>query len=132
MAQIRCGKLKAYAKGEVRFEGRVTLDGRLDDTIQLKTHPRAQPDNERAPSFEIFILKGGRAIACGSAWSKHHDKVGDFLSLTIDNVRWPHPLNLTAFPPENSGSDWEVVWSRPRGKKVSDETFDELADSDSR
>lgn len=130
MAQIRCGKMKAFKTGEVRFEGRITLEGRLDDVVQLKVHPRSQPDNERAPSFEIFLVKGGRAIACGSAWSKHHETVGDFVSMTLDNVRWPNPLNLTAFPPEKSGDDWSVVWSRPRAKRPQTESFAELADED--
>jgi uncharacterized protein (DUF736 family) len=133
MAQIRCGILKAFRNASgVKFEGRVALEGRLDDILQLKDHPRADRDNDRSPAYEVFIVRNGRAVAVGAAWLKNHEKVGDFLSLTIDSPRWPRPVNLTAFPPDKSSPDgWTVVWSRPRGARVQDEQFDELADSES-
>ena len=129
MAQIRCGTLKAQ-QGEVLFTGRVVLAGRLDDVISLKKHPRANPNNDRTPAFEVFITSKGRDIACGSAWLKNHEKIGDFLSITIDKVNWPRAVHLTAFPPEKDAKDWSVVWSRPRAARVQDESFDELAEEE--
>jgi uncharacterized protein (DUF736 family) len=103
----------------------------MDDQFALRVHPRAQPDNERSPAYEVFILKSGREVACGAAWLKNHEKVGDFLSITVDDVRWPRAVHLTAFPPEAKDSEnWNVVWSRPRGAKASDESFDELSEQE--
>lgn len=129
MAQIRCGTLKPL-KGDVRFTGRVVLAGRLDDILSLKVHPRANPDNDRAPAYEVFITSKGRDIAAGAAWLKNHEKIGDFISITVDKVNWPHPVHLTAFPPDKGASDWSVVWSRPRAARVQDESFDELAEQE--
>lgn len=126
MAQIRCGSLKP-AKGDVLFTGRIILAGRLDDVLSLKKHPRANPDNDKAPTYEVFITSKGRDIAAGSAWLKNHENIGDFLSITVDKVDWPRAVHLTAFPPEKGATDWSVVWSRPRAARVQDETFAELA-----
>jgi uncharacterized protein (DUF736 family) len=116
--------------GEVKFTGRVTLAGRLDDVLSLKVHPRANPENDRSPAYEVFITSKGRELACGSAWLKNHEKIGDFLSITVDKVGWPRAVHLTAFPPEGSSKDWSVVWSRPRAARVQDESFDELAEQE--
>lgn len=143
MTQIRCGKLKAYpATNRILFDGRIALQGRLDDVLQLAKHPRADADNDRAPAYEVFIQPPGQArgIPCGAAWLKNHVNVGDFLSITVDKVDWPRPLNLTAFPPDERKGDakgeWTVVWSRPRGQRVQDEAVEgldrETADHDSR
>lgn len=136
-AQIRCGVLKAMkGKASVEFRGRVTLDGRFDDVLVLRKHPRAKNEdgsvNENAPSYEIFFERNARELAAGAAWIKNSEKIegGDFLSLTLDSIRWPRPVYLTAFPPSKGDPDsWPVVWSRPRGARVQDETFDELEDS---
>lgn len=138
MTQIRCGKLKAYPPtSRILFDGKITLESRLDDILQLTRHPRADRDNDRAPTYEVFIAKPGRnAVAVGAAWLKNHEKVGDFISITIDSPRWPRALNLTAFPPdENKGDakgEWTVIWSRPRGAKVQEEDYEALSETESR
>lgn len=118
----------------VKFRGRVSLAGRFDDTLVLRDHPRAKKEsgeaNPNAPAFEIFFERNGRELACGAAWIKNHENVGDFVSLTLDQINWPNPVYLTAFPPSKKTEPWPVVWSRPRGARVQDETFEPFNESE--
>lgn len=118
-SQLRVGTLTPVSGSGKKFEGWITIAGRLDEKVALRPHPRARPGdaNSNAPSYEVFLVRGGRELCCGSAWIKS-GKV-EFLSMTLDQVDWPYPLNLAAFPPDGTEDDaWVVVWSRPRGGRV--------------
>lgn len=120
--------MRAVEKAGIKYQGRIDLDGRMIPNFVLRDHPRARPGDtdSSAPSYELFVVRDGRETVAGAAWIKNSEKVegGDFMSLTLDNIRWPRPLNLTAFPPDSKSTtkDWTIVWSRPRAARVQDET----------
>jgi uncharacterized protein (DUF736 family) len=133
--QIECGVLKPKKLangGATYFEGNISLSGVLVGTLVLMPHPRANPENENAPSYEAALTEHGkRPFIAGAAWIKNSDKVkgGDFLSITLDAVKWDRAINVAAFPPEDEQStDWRIVWSRPKGVRVQDQYFDQGAE----
>lgn len=128
--QIECGVLKRKVMGErIVFEGAISLSDVLKGKLLLTPHPRANPENENSPSYEIQFTpdKTKRPFLAGAAWIKDMKKEGEeFLSMTLDAVSWDRPINLAAFPPgadakPEEKNDWRVVWSRPRGARVQDQ-----------
>ena len=108
------GHLKAISEdglselvGEIR-----TLDVELN--IKLVANDERFGDN--SPSYWIFSRgKSGREIRVGSAWKKtiqSGENLGDdFLSLTIDDPGFSHPLNVAAFKSDGQWT-WSIVWRR--------------------
>lgn len=106
--------------GRTAYEGHIrTLDYQL--SIKLIENPYKTGDN--MPDYKVFA-KGhsGQEIEIGSAWKNKSSvkMIGDekieYLSISIDDPSMPQPLNVAAFPSNESGT-WNVVWSRTKVKK---------------
>lgn len=86
--------------------------------FELRTNERRHSD--KSPSHVAVVRTSGRVeVQIGSAWLREA-KTGahrgrQFLSINIDDPSMDRPLNLTAYPPEESG-DWEIVWKRQRAQ----------------
>ena len=112
MSQINCGSLEATGDKEVAFTGDIALGGVVGS---LKLTPSTREGRgDDAPDYDVtFKPKNGDAYVAGAAWTKNTARVGDFLTLTIDNPFWDKAVYVTAFPTETRG-EFRIVWSRPR------------------
>ena len=122
MSRIECGSLTQVGRDGVEYRGEVQLGDRLDGVLILKKHRRAGASDDH-PDFVIeYAPRNGSPRPIGAGWLKNGDRVGDFITMTLDDPDWPSPLNLSAFPPTTSRGEtsWAVVWSRPRGVRVQD------------
>jgi uncharacterized protein (DUF736 family) len=106
------GQLTEYQYNNERcFTGYIsTLD--IDVQLRLKPTGNTSPD---APAYEVFALGNKQQeIKIGAAWlkqpNKPDSKISEFLSLTLDDPSFPHPLNVAAFPKEKG--EWEISWRR--------------------
>lgn len=129
MSKIDCGALAHLGKDGIEYRGQVQLGARLDGTLTLRRHPRAGSSNEHPDYTVEYAHRDGAPHVVGAAWIKNGQRVGDFISMTLDDPDWTSPLNLTAFPPsrERGETSWPVVWSRPRGARVQDAAHPEQA-----
>jgi uncharacterized protein (DUF736 family) len=122
-AQITCGELKTVKEGSVQFRGPVRLVGRLTGTLEITTAAR-QRRTEDAPNFDVFYKPIGQDVIypIGAGWLKNSARVdgGDFMSLTLIHPDWPDDLSLAAYP-DTDGTTFRLVYSRPRGAKLSDQ-----------
>ena len=120
--ETRCGRLKELeGPGGVIFEGPVTLGNRLDGTLKLLPHPRANL-SVKTPHYEVlYRTPGFSERPIGAAW-KHDRKArgasGYFLTMTLIDPDWPDALNLTAWPPEGNETDWALVYSRAGAREA--------------
>ncbi len=107
--------------GTDEFVGQIlTLD--LDLAIRLV--PNEANGSAKAPSHLILSKnKSGREVQVGSAWTKtitSAQRYGEqFLSLTLDDPSFSHPLNVAAFKVENS-DEWDVTWRRRQDRSSTD------------
>jgi len=128
MSQLKCGTIRRVPADHsmrkergIHFFGEVTLGIRLNGDLTFVQAEQRDGASADAPDFDVvYKPRGGHARAAGAAWIKSGPRVGDFLSISMDDPDWASPLNLTAFPPD-SGDMWRIVWSRPRGARVQDE-----------
>jgi len=83
--------------------------------LKLKLHPNNSSMSENAPDYLVCTPTSNNAdVQIGAAWKKQKQKLGDvtleFLSLTIDDPSFPHPLNVAAFP--NNEGGYDITWRR--------------------
>jgi uncharacterized protein (DUF736 family) len=124
MSRLECGSFAFVARDGIEYRGRVQLGHRIDCELILRKHPRAGSFPNH-PDFTVeAVNEAGKTRPIGAAWIKNSDRVGDFLSMTLEDPDWPTALNLSVYPPIDGAVDtsWTVVWSRPRGARVQDET----------
>ena len=116
MSQLNCGTLKKIsdkAEANVHFRGSIALGTRVIGALALSV-PSRKSASEDAPDYDVSLKPtGGEAHVVGAAWIKNTAKVGDFLTLTLDDPDWPREVFVTAFPSETKG-EFRIVWSRPR------------------
>ncbi|WP_431301810.1 DUF736 domain-containing protein [Sediminicoccus sp. BL-A-41-H5] len=96
------------------FSGRVrTLTHRLN--LEFEPIEAADKRGRESPDFTVYAKDGADLIPIGSAWKKETTRDGTrFLSITLDDPSFPAPLNLAAFPNDEAGDTWRIVWNRPR------------------
>jgi uncharacterized protein (DUF736 family) len=106
-------KLKEDGQG-----GLIGMINTLEHNLKIHLKPCAARTTE-SPAFEIFAVgKGAVDVKVGAAWEKKTNKTGEiFYSLTIDDVSFSEPLNVTAFKAEAYGV-YDIVWKRPRLEKI--------------
>ena len=88
----------------------------LELTIDVALRPTGEGANSRRPSHHIFAKSAqGRLTQVGSAWTKEMkqpDRFGEtFLSLTLDDPSFSHPLNVSAFK-DKDGNGYTITWRR--------------------
>ena len=88
----------------------------LELAVDLSLRPTGEDANSRRPSHRIFAKSTqGRLTQIGSAWTKEMkqpDRFGEtFLSLTLDDPSFSHPLNVSAFK-EKNGDGYTITWRR--------------------
>lgn len=123
MSKIDCGTLAKAGQDGVEFRGHVHVGSRLDGELILRKHRRSGSPGDN-PDFSIeYAPRIGDPRPIGAGWIKGGVRVGDFISMTLDDPDWPSPLYLQAFPParERGETAWTIVWTRPRGVRVQDE-----------
>ncbi len=108
--------------GNLKEDGQGGLVGVIntlqhDLKIQLKPYAGKTPDS---PAFEVFAMsKSGSLVKVGAAWEKTIQATGEiFYSLTVDDVSFSEPLNVTAFKNKDAYGVFDIVWRRPRLEKV--------------
>lgn len=94
----------------------------LELAINLALRPTGEPSNSRRPSHHIYAKSAqGRLTQIGSAWTKEMKqpaRFGEtFLSLTLDDPSFSHPLNVSAFKAPNS-DDYTITWRRRQDRNT--------------
>lgn len=111
---MEIGKLKRVADGDThRLIGRLTT---LEMDLYTEFHPTGEAAGSIRPSYNVFVRsRSGDLAPAGAAWTKtmtHPDKFGqEFLTISIDDPSFPHPLNVAAFPTEQDG-EFSATWRR--------------------
>jgi uncharacterized protein (DUF736 family) len=111
----KIGYLKPYNNGTYEeLHGEVKT---LSFQLKIKLALDNMRTNENAPDYIVYAdTMTGEAIDIGAAWKKSKRKEDgsllEFLSLTIDDLSLPQPLNVAAFK-HNDGS-YEISWRRRR------------------
>lgn len=95
----------------------------LELAVDLSLRPTGEAANSRRPSHRIFAKSAqGRLTQIGSAWTKEMkqpDRFGEtFLSLTLDDPSFSHPLNVSAFK-EKDGDGYTITWRRRQARTAS-------------
>ena len=123
MANIRCGTLQKSTKEGFEFVGKLVYGSMAHGDIVMRKARRTAASGEGAPDYDVFFTPKGsdNTFHAGAAWLKNGNRVGDFLSLSLDSPDWPGAVNLAAFPPDGGDTSWTIVWSRPRGERVQEE-----------
>tara|TARA_R110000868_G_scaffold124226_3_gene328573 strand:- start:5410 stop:5913 length:504 start_codon:yes stop_codon:yes gene_type:complete len=90
--------------------------------LDIVLRPTGEAANSNRPSHRIYAKSGGGQYAeIGSAWTKEMtspDKFGQtFLSITLDDPSFAHPLNVSAFKQSNS-ADYAITWRRRQDRPV--------------
>jgi uncharacterized protein (DUF736 family) len=99
-----------FTKSQDGYTGTVsTLT--LDAKVQVRP---AEKTSDKAPDFRIFA---GRA-EIGAAWKKTSNEGRGYLSMKFDDPSLPAPIQANLF--EMEGGEYELIWSRPNGKRNSD------------
>ncbi|RWI54710.1 MAG: DUF736 domain-containing protein [Mesorhizobium sp.] len=83
----------------------------LDAKVQLR---KAEKTSDKAPEFRIFA---GRA-EIGAAWKKTSNEGRDYLSIKLDDLSLPAPIQANLFEMENG--EHELIWSRPNRQRNGD------------
>jgi len=95
----------------------------LQMALEITLRPTGEPASSQRPSHRIFAkAPSGQHVEIGSAWTKEMtrpDKFGEtFLSLTIDDPSFAHPLNVSAFKSPDSDK-YRVTWRRRQERQQS-------------
>src|SRR5579862_7292614 len=67
---------------------------------------------EREPDYRITATASMGDVEFGAAWKRTSERGQDFLSVSIDDLSLPGPLNAALFPSED-GETAVLVWTRP-------------------
>jgi uncharacterized protein (DUF736 family) len=120
LSNIDCGSLTRIDRGGIHLKGPIRLGARLDGVLALIKHPRAGTSGDHPDYLAEYTPQGGSPRPAGAAWNKHSDRIGGFISISLDDPDWPSPINLTAFPikGDQDNPTWVIVWSRPRGPRA--------------
>ena len=116
------GILRPTTPGEFdEFVGQIST---LDHDLHIRIVANDNAAGENTPSHIILSRNNaGREIQIGSAWSKTiktAQRLGEkFLSLTIDDPSFGHPLNVAAFKTKG-GDQWDITWRRRQDQKTKD------------
>ncbi len=106
MAKI--GYLTVYNNGSYKeLHGEIKT---LEFQISVRLVPDVMRTNENAPDYIAYAdSAGGDGIEIGAAWKKRKAQQDgsmlEFLSLTIDDMSLPQPLNVAAFKKDDGGYD---------------------------
>lgn len=87
----------------------------LKMVLDLTITKNAEKTGDTQPDY-IAWAKGADGVntEVGAGFEKKPRNGGHaFISLTIDDMSFPMPLNVTAFQIDNTGDIFEVVWRRP-------------------
>ena len=95
----------------------------LQMVLDVSLQPTGEPVGSQRPSHRIAARSPtGQYVEIGSAWTKEMtrpDKFGEtFLSLTIDDPSFAHPLNVSAFKKPNS-DEYRITWRRRQDRQQS-------------
>jgi len=87
----------------------------LSLSLEIVMRSTGEATNSIRPSHRVFAKSGGQYAEIGSAWTKEMtspEKFGQtFLSITLDDPSFPHPLNVSAFKQANS-DEYAITWRR--------------------
>ncbi len=114
MAKI--GYLTVYNNGSYEeLHGEIRT---LAFQMSVRLVPDAMRTNEKAPDYVAYVDSAhGDGIEVGAAWKKSKLQADgsmlEFLSLTIDDMSLPQPLNVAAFPSENG---FDISWRRRQSR----------------
>jgi uncharacterized protein (DUF736 family) len=88
------------------------------NTLMLKRNvivivPAIATEAENAPNYRVLADD----VEIGAGWKRKGDKVGDYVSLTIDDPSFAQPLRANLFPATSDGKTFHLIWSRPARRK---------------
>lgn len=72
--------------------------------------PVETPGVENAPDFRIFTTQN---VEIGAAWRRTGEAAGEYLSLSLDDPSFAHPIRANLFQSGAEAATWKLLWSRP-------------------
>lgn len=84
------------------------------NTLMLKRHvivivPAIATESENAPNYRALA----EDAEIGAGWKRRSDKIGDYVSLVIDDPSFVQPLRANLFPATSDGKTFHLIWTRP-------------------
>ena len=94
--------------------------GRLR-TLTLDTDlaivPAAPSDIKNAPDFRVLIGKNAKNPAIGAGWQRKSERVGDYLTLVIDDPTFARSIRARLVKHDDKGSVYHLRWNRASQSK---------------
>jgi uncharacterized protein (DUF736 family) len=92
------------------------------NTLMLKRNvivivPAIATETENAPNYRVLADDA----EIGAGWKRKGDKVGDYVSLVMDDPSFAHPLRANLFPATSDGKTFHLIWTRPARRKSTQE-----------
>lgn len=81
--------------------------------VELTLVPANRGDVEHAPDFRIQLGENAAGPEIGAGWKRTSEKVGDYVSLLIDDPVFTQPIRANRFKTEATESAFHLLWSRP-------------------
>jgi uncharacterized protein (DUF736 family) len=104
-----------------RLRGLFTGDIR---TLLIDRHlvlvPVANPTTGSSPSYTIH-LKDADGPEVGAAWKRTGDRVGEYLSLLLDDPTLAAPLRANLFQKDDDKKVWKLIWKREETRRAKPE-----------
>lgn len=71
--------------------------------------PAIATDADNAPNFRVLADD----VEIGAGWKRTSDKVGDYVSLLLDDPSFPQPVRAALFQASSDGKTFHLIWTRP-------------------
>lgn len=76
--------------------------------------PAIATEAENAPNYRILADDA----EIGAGWKRRGDKVGDYVSLALDDPSFVQPLRANLFPATSDGNTFHLIWTRPARRQT--------------
>ncbi|MHB8886155.1 MAG: DUF736 domain-containing protein [Methylovirgula sp.] len=85
----------------------------LSLNVQLSIVTADHSDAENAPDFRVHIGGSADGPEIGAGWKRSSEKVGDYVSLLIDDPAFTQPIRARLVKTDPKGSAFQLRWNRP-------------------
>ena len=80
--------------------------------IDLAIVAAAPSDTKNAPDFRVHIGTNAEGPAIGAGWRRKSERVGEYLTLLVDDPTFPRPIRARLVKHDDRGSVYQLRWNR--------------------